>query len=49
MGQKCQYLAENASLGQNLAVFGQKQIFGGDGVKFLVPSYQETNETPFLC
>ena len=30
MGQKCQYLAENASFGPNLAVFGPKiQFFGG--------------------
>ena len=30
MGQKCQYLAQNASFGPNLAVFGPKiQFFGG--------------------
>ena len=30
MGQKCQYLAENASFGPNLAVFGLKiQFLGG--------------------
>ena len=30
MGQKCRYLAENASFGPNLAVFGPKiQFFGG--------------------
>ena len=30
MGQKCRYLAQNASFGPNLAVFGPKiQIFGG--------------------
>ena len=30
MGQKCQYLAENASFGPNLAVLGPKiQFFGG--------------------
>ena len=30
MGQKCRYLAQNASFGANLAVFGPKiQFFGG--------------------
>ena len=30
MGQKCQYLAKNASFGPNLVVFGQKiQYLGG--------------------
>ena len=30
VGQKCQYLAQNASFGPNLAVFGSKiQFFGG--------------------
>ena len=30
VGQKCQYLAQNASFGPNLAVFGpQIQFFGG--------------------
>ena len=30
MGQKCWYLAQNASFGPNLAVFGPKiQFFGG--------------------
>ena len=30
MGQKCRYLAQNASFGPNLAVFGPKiQFFGG--------------------
>ena len=30
MGQKCRYLAQNASFGPNLAVFGpQIQFFGG--------------------
>ena len=30
MGQKCPYLAKNASFGQNLAIFGQKiQFLGG--------------------
>ena len=40
VGQKCRYLAPNASFGPNLAVFGPKiQGFGGHGVKLLVPSY----------
>ena len=30
MGQKCRYLAQNASFGPNLAIFGPKiQFFGG--------------------
>ena len=33
MGQKCQYLAENASFGPNLAVFGPKIQFLGAGSK----------------
>ena len=49
MGQKCRYLAQNASFGPNLAVFGQKSIFLGLGVQLLVPSYRESNETPFSC
>ena len=108
MGQKCPYLAENASFGSNLAVFGPKihflggggktfgihkmektprqlvhivfwsgirsngpkmpilgpkcqfwakfgrfwarnPIFWGQGVKILVPSYRDSNETPFSC
>merc|ERR1712012_415261 len=32
MGQKCQYLAENASFGPNLAVFGPKIQFFGFGL-----------------
>ena len=32
MGQKCRYLAQNASFGPNLAVFGPKiQFYGGRG------------------
>ena len=49
MGQKGQYLAKNASFGPNLAVFGPKSNFWGQGVKILVPSYRDSNETPFLC
>ena len=30
MGQKCRYLAKNASFGPNLAVFGPKIQFFGD-------------------
>ena len=48
MGQKCQYLAKNASFGLNLAVFGPKIYFLVGGSKFLVSSYQWTNETPLL-
>ena len=33
MGQKCRYLAQNASLGPNLAVFGPKIQFLGAGSK----------------
>ena len=40
MGQKGQYLAKNASFGPNLAVFGPKIYFLGEGVNLLVPSYQ---------
>ena len=35
MGQKCQYLAQNASLRPNLAVFGPKIQFLGAGSKNL--------------
>ena len=41
-GQKCQFWAK---FGRFLA---KKTIFWGDGVKLLVPSYQGTNEAPFL-
>ena len=46
--QKCQYLAQNASFGPNLAL-GPKSNFWGQGVKILVPSYRDSNETPFSC
>ena len=36
-------------LGQIWPLLGQKSIFMGEGVKFLVPSYQETKETLLLC
>ena len=49
MGQKCRYLAQNASFWPNLAVFGPKSNFLGAGSKILVPSYRESNETPFSC
>ena len=43
-------LTKNASFGPNLAVFGPEiQFFWGHGVKILVPSYQDSNETPFSC
>ena len=44
MGQKCPHLAENANFGR---FWAKSPIFGGKGVKLLVPSCQETNETPF--
>ena len=34
-------------LGQILLLFGHKSNFWGDGVKLLVPSYQESDQTPF--
>merc|ERR1711994_111494 len=38
MGQKCRYLAQNASFGPNLAVFGPKiQFLGGREYKFWYP------------
>ena len=49
MGQKCRYLAQNASLGQIWPFLGPKSNFWGQGVKILVPSYRDSNETPFLC
>ena len=33
LGQKCQYLAQNASVGPNLTVFGPKIRFLGAGSK----------------
>ena len=45
MGQKWPYLAKNVKF---WAVLGPKiHFFWGGGVKLLVPTYQETNETPF--
>ena len=41
-GQKCQFRA-------NFGRFGAKNSFIGGGVILLVPSYQGTNEAPFLC
>ena len=43
MGQKCRYLAKNASFGPNLAVLGPKSNFFGAGSKFfgtLVSGFQ---------
>merc|ERR1711872_1205071 len=42
VGQKCRYLAQNASFGPQIQFLGQ-------GVKILVPSYRDSNETPFSC
>ena len=36
-------------LGQIWTFLDQKKLLWGKGAKLLVPSYQETNETPFLC
>ena len=49
MGQKCRYLAQNASLGQIWPFWAQNPIFWAQGVKILVPTYRDSNETPFLC
>ena len=49
VGQKCRYLAQNASLGQIWPFLGPKSNFWGQGVKILVPSYRDSNETPFSC
>ena len=49
MGQKCPYLVKNVSFGQIWLFLGQNSFFWGDGIKLLVQSYQETNETPFSC
>ena len=48
MGQKCRYLAENASFGQIWPFWGQKPTIWRQGVKLLVTSYWESNETPFF-
>ena len=42
-GQKCQFWAKIGRF------WAKNPIFGGERVKLLVPSYQETKETPFLC
>ena len=49
MGQKCRYLAKNASFGPIFSVFGPTIQFLGDGIKLFVSSYQGTNETPLSC
>ena len=36
-------------LGQIWPFLGPKSNFWGQGVKILVPSYQDSNETPFSC
>ena len=36
-------------LGQIWPFLGPKSIFWGQGVKILVPSYRDSNETPFSC
>ena len=42
-GPKCQFLAKFGRF------WAQNPIFWGQGVKILVPSYRDSNETPFLC
>ena len=46
MGQKCRKLAFWAKFG---SFWAQNPIIWGQGVKILVPSYRDSNETPFLC
>ena len=48
MGQKCRYLAKNASFGPKLADFEPTIHFWGGWSKLLVSSYQGTNETALL-
>ena len=42
-GPKCQFWAKFGRF------WAQNPIFWGQGVKILVPSYQDSNETPFSC
>ena len=42
-GPKCQFLAKFGRF------WAQNPIFWGQGVKILVPSYRDSNETPFSC
>ena len=42
-GQKCQFFAKFGRF------WAQNPIFWGQGVKILVPSYRDSNETPFSC
>merc|ERR1712004_384896 len=43
VGQKCRYLAQFGHF------WAQNPIFWGQGVKILVPSYRDSNKTPFSC
>ena len=43
MGLKCQFWAKFGRF------WAQNPIFRGEGVKLLVPSYRDSNETPFSC
>ena len=43
LGPKCQFWAKFGRF------WAQNPIFWGQGVKILVPSYQDSNETPFSC
>merc|ERR1712209_369825 len=42
-GPKCQFWAKFGRF------WAPNPIFWGQGVKILVPSYRDSNETPFLC
>ena len=42
-GPKCQFWAKFGRF------WAQNPIFWGQGVKILVPSYRDSNETPFSC
>ena len=55
-GQALDQVGKNADIWPKMPVwakFGrfwaQNPIFWGQGVKILVPSYRDSNETPFLC
>ena len=43
LGPKCQFWAKFGRF------WAQNPIFWGQGVKILVPSYRDSNETPFSC
>ena len=49
MGQKCRYLAQMPVWAKFGRFWAQNPIFWGHGVEILVPSYRDSNETPFSC